>query len=295
MRDLLDRYLRPGWQESASDPAAWEGIEAISDEELWAVRNELRAALVAFVRERSAADRLGREEPAAYAEAAARSWRPDALTIGFARRIATYKRLYLFSFNTERELRILRGPSPLQVVFAGKAHPRDEEAKRSVQRIFALNDLPGVGDSAVFLEDYDLATAARLVRGCDIWVNLPRAPLEASGTSGMKSMLNGGLQLSVLDGWWAEAYDGANGWAIPPDESGDESEQDARAAARFLDLLEGDVLPLFYARDANGVPRGWVRRVKQSLRTLGPRFVATRMLADYAASTRPMPDAAAVG
>jgi starch phosphorylase len=285
MQSLLDRHLRPGWRDAAADPSTWAGVDNIPDEELWAVRNELRAALVAYVRERSALDRLGREESTDYAEAAARQWHPDVLTLGFARRIATYKRLSLFSVDPQRGLRVLLGPHPSQFVIAGKAHPRDEEAKRSVQRIFELNELPGVGGRVVFLEDHDLAMAARLVQGCDLWLNLPRPPLEASGTSGMKSALNGGLQLSVLDGWWAEAYDGANGWALPAEEGLSPQEQDARDAAHLMELLEREVLPLFYDRDANGIPRGWLRRVKRSLVTLAPRFTATRMLDDYSRMT----------
>jgi glycogen phosphorylase len=283
MQDLLDRYLCAGWRLRVTDPATWADVDAIPDEELWSVRDQLRAELVAYVRRQSVWDRLSREELTAYAESAAWHWHSDTLTVGFARRIATYKRLYLISLEPERGLRLLDGAFPIQLVIAGKAHPRDEEAKRSVQRIFALNDLENVGSRVVFLEDHDLSMAARLVQGCDLWINLPRAPQEASGTSGMKSMFNGGLQLSVLDGWWAEAYDGVNGWAIPAVAGPDPAAEDERDAACLLDLLESEVLPLFYARDQAGVPRGWVRRMKASLRSLGPRFTATRMLDDYVA------------
>jgi starch phosphorylase len=277
MQRLLDQHLPSGWRRASR----WDGIEAIPDTALWAVRNQLRSGLVAFVRERSVTDRLGREQSTAYAQAAAATWHVDTLTIGFARRIATYKRLYLLSIDPERGLRLLQGPFPVQLAIAGKAHPRDEEAKRTVQQIFTLSDFGNAGSHVVFLEDYDLTMAARLVQGCDLWVNLPRPPLEASGTSGMKSMLNGGLQVSVLDGWWAEAYDGTNGWAIPAGEALDAAAQDARDAAQLLELLEREVLPLFYARDADDVPADWIRRIKRSLSTLGPRFTATRMLHDY--------------
>jgi starch phosphorylase len=185
--------------------------------------------------------------------------------------------------NPERGRRLLSGSRPLQLVIAGKAHPQDEEAKRTVKQLFDLDYLPGVTGRVVMLEDHDMAMAARLVQGCDLWFNLPRPPLEASGTSGMKSAINGGLQLSVLDGWWAEAFDGENGWAIDGDEDPDVGAKDARDAAALFDLLEFSVLPLYYEHGADGIPHGWVRRMKQSLRTIGPRFNATRMLSEYAA------------
>jgi starch phosphorylase len=166
------------------------------------------------------------------------------------------------------------------VIIAGKAHPRDDGAKRIVQAIFALKDQPFAGDRVVFLEDYDLDVARALVAGCDVWLNLPRPPLEASGTSGMKAAVNGGLNLSVLDGWWAEGYDGANGWAIASDASLDEAAQDARDAEALYGLLEREVVPLFHARDG-GVPREWIRRVKASLRTAGPTFNTARALGEY--------------
>jgi starch phosphorylase len=283
MRSLLERHLGAGWEDRAADPAIWAGIERIPDEELWALRGHLRAELVHFVRGRSVRDRLGRGQPTAFAEAAADIWDDKTLTIGFARRIATYKRLYLISALPERGLRLIREPNPIQLVIAGKAHPNDEEAKRTVQRLFAFDDLPGVAGRVVFLEEHDLAMAARLVRGCDLWINLPRPPLEASGTSGMKSALNGGLQLSVLDGWWAEAYDGHNGWAIQVSESIDAATQDTRDANALFDLLEYTVLPLFYERDGAGIPRGWMSMVKASMASIGPRFNTIRTLNEYIA------------
>ncbi len=281
MRGLLDRHLGDGWLHRAADPATWAPVRDIPDEELWAVRNEQRAAFIEYVRAKSTVDRLGRDEPRTYAEAAARAFDPEALTIGFARRLATYKRLHLLVQNADRALKMLSGDRPLQLVIAGKAHPRDEEGKRLVQHLFTFKGAPEVGGRVVYLDDYDLSSAARMVRGCDVWVNLPRPPLEASGTSGMKSAVNGGLQLSVLDGWWAEGYDGSNGWALPGEEDSDHNAQDHRDGAELHRLLEFEVAREFYERDAGGLPRAWLARVKASLATNGPAFSATRMVQDY--------------
>jgi len=281
MRDLLDRYLGTEWTRHAQSPATWAGVDAIPDQELWMVRVRLRAALVDYVREHSVADRLARGEPRDRVIGAARSFRPDILTVGFARRIASYKRLHVLVHDPARALALLDGAWPLQILLAGVAHPEDEPAKQMVQRIFRLKNAPLVSERVVYLEDYDLGMAAHLVAGCDVWINLPRPPLEASGTSGMKAVLNGGLNLSILDGWWAEAFDGANGWAIESPPDGDEEAQDAHDAAALYDLLEREVVPAFYERGADGVPHAWVRRVKHSLRTLGPRFGAGRMVDEY--------------
>ena len=283
MRALLDRYLGSGWEARAADPATWAGVDGIPDEDLWSVRCEQRARLVALVRERSALDRLNRGEPVDYVDAATRVFDPDVLTIGFARRLALYKRLYLLVADMARGLALLSGDRPIQIVMAGKAHPRDDEAKRIVQELFAFKPVAHVGERVVYLHEYDLRIAPTLVAGCDVWLNLPRPPLEASGTSGMKSALNGGLQLSVLDGWWAEAWDGTNGWAITGEVDDDHAAQDARHADALYRCLEQEVVPLFHDRDGAGVPAGWLARVRASLRTLGPRFCATRMLDDYLA------------
>jgi starch phosphorylase len=181
-------------------------------------------------------------------------------------------------------LRLLQGEHPIQILIAGKAHPQDEEAKRVVQQqLFPLLSTDVVGQRVCYLEDHDLAMALELVRGCDLWINLPRPPLEASGTSGMKAALNGGLNLSVLDGWWDEAFDGTNGWAINGEVVADHVAQDARDAAALYDLLEHEVLPLFHDRDQQGIPRNWVRRIKRSLSTIGPHFCSQRMLDEYRA------------
>jgi starch phosphorylase len=229
------------------------------------------------------ADRLARGDAREYVEAAARAFDPHVLTIGFARRVATYKRLELLMRDPEWTISLLGGPCPVQVVLAGKAHPRDEEAKRSLQALFGLKHAEIIGKRVVFLDDYDLALGGRLVRGCDVWLNLPRPPLEASGTSGMKAAINGSLQLSVLDGWWAEAYDGANGWALSGEVDPDHSAQDERDAAALHQVLQQEVLPAFYERDERGLPTRWLALMRASLRSLGPQFCATRMLAQYAA------------
>jgi starch phosphorylase len=281
MRRLLDRHLGDGWPLRAADPATFEPIDAIPAEELWDVRCQQRRLLVDYVRDRSQLQRIARGEPRDYVEAAAKAFDPGVLTLGFARRMATYKRLYLLLHDLQRSFAFFRGERPVQLLVAGKAHPGDDEGKRLVQQLFGVRSEQRAFERAVFLEDYDLGVAARLVRGCDAWINVPRPPLEASGTSGMKAAVNGVLQVSVLDGWWAEAYDGANGWALSGDVDRDHGAQDARHADELYRLLENEVVPQFYDRDAAGVPQSWIQRVKRSMRTLIPAFSATRMLAEY--------------
>ncbi|MFN8558456.1 MAG: alpha-glucan family phosphorylase [Dehalococcoidia bacterium] len=263
MQRLFDRHLRPDWRMTAADPATWAAVDDIPDAELWAARRELRAALVAYAIEQSVRDRLGREESTLYAEAALRSWNADTLTIGFARRIATYKRLYLLALNPSRSLGLLHGRYPFQLVIAGKAHPQDEEAKRSVQRVFAMNVLPKAGDQVVFLEDYDLRMAApgaglrpvgepapAAVRGERHQrheVNAQRRP----ATERARRLVGGGVRRRQRLG--AAGHRGL-----------DPEAQDAHDAACLFDILEREVLPLFYQRDADGVPRGWVQRVLPS-------------------------------
>ena len=245
MRELLDRHLPEGWCDHAADPEVWAPADRLPGDELWETRRRQRTELVEYVRARSVADRLGRGDLRGYVDAAARAFDPEVLTIGFARRVATYKRLDLLIRDPDWTLALLAGDRPVQVVLAGKAHPRDEEAKRALQSLFGLKAAKVIGERVVFLDDYDLHSAARLVRGCDVWLNVPRPPLEASGTSGMKSVFNGGLQLSVLDGWWAEAYD-AGPTAAPPTAGRsparsihDHHAQDERDAGVLHHLLEG--------------------------------------------------------
>jgi starch phosphorylase len=281
MRSLLDRYLGDGWAGRAADPATWSAVDDIPDAELWEVRCRLRSRLVDYVRDKSASDRLARGEQVEYAQAAAEAFDPDVLTLGFARRVASYKRLYLITLDPDRARELLETPRAIQLVISGKAHQEDDEAKRILQSVFSIKLEPHVAERSAFLEDYDLFVAKQLVTGCDVWVNLPRPPMEASGTSGMKSALNGGLNLSVLDGWWAEAFDGTNGWAIPAEDGLEPAAQDQRDAGILYDLLEREVTPLFYDRDDTAVPTGWIHTVKTSLKTIGPVFCATRMLQEY--------------
>ena len=282
MRELLDHYLGPGWLSRADQPETWAPVDDIPAVELWAARCAAREQLVGMVSRRAIGDRLRRGDPLDYASAGGAGFDAGRLTIGFARRLATYKRLHLVGLMPERAVALVGGARPVQFVFAGKAHPNDHEAKEVVRRLFQLKRAPGVARRVAFLEDYGIPLAGQLVSGCDVWVNLPRPPLEASGTSGMKSALGGGLQLSVLDGWWAEAYDGSNGWALDGSEDGDHAAQDWRDAAALFDLLEQQVVPMFHERDAAGVPQRWVRMMRRSLMTHGPRFSATRMLREYA-------------
>jgi starch phosphorylase len=284
MEALLDRHLPAGWRRRLDDAAVWDAVAGIPDAELWATRRTLRAELVEYARAHSIRDRLSRGEPPEYVEAAARVFDPDVLTLGFARRVATYKRLHLVLRQLDRGLRLLGdGERPIQLVIAGKAHPQDEEAKRALATVMAARRAPHVGTHIVFLEDYDLYMAPRLVAGADVWVNLPRPPLEASGTSGMKAVLNGGLNLSVLDGWWAEAYEPEAGWAIATPDAAPEAQDDHDAGA-LLDLLENEVIPLFLDRGPDGIPHRWLARVKASMRRLIPRFSAERMVREYVAT-----------
>ena len=282
MRDLLDRHLGEGWLSRADQPATWEPVRDIPARELWAARCAARRQLVDMVTRRATSDRLRRGDPLDYAEAPSNGFDPDRITIGFARRLATYKRLHLVALLPERALALIGGAQPVQFVFAGKAHPDDMAAKDVVRQLFALKRAPSVAGRAAFLEDYDIPLAGHLVAGCDVWVNMPRPPNEASGTSGMKSCLGGGLQLSVLDGWWAEAFDGTNGWAINGDVDENAGAQDYRDARAMFDLLEQEIVPMFHERDADGVPQRWVAMMRRSLLTNGPRFSATRMVREYA-------------
>jgi starch phosphorylase len=282
MRELFDRHLRPGWRHHLSDPEIWKAVDRIDDEELWETRTLLRTRLVDYVREQDTAARLGRYEDVSAVDAVANAFHPDRLTLGFARRVATYKRLHLLFRQPTRLETLLAKSDTVQFVIAGKAHPRDDEAKAALAGLIRRPWAPAVAPRLAFIEDYDLNVAANLVAGCDVWVNLPRPPMEASGTSGMKAALNGALNLSVPDGWWAEAADGENGWLVGDGRRTDDPDaQDDRDAATLFDLIEREILPMFHDRDDRGVPRAWVARVKRSLQTLGPRFGTDRMVREY--------------
>jgi starch phosphorylase len=288
MRELLCAHLGADWADRATDPETWAAVGEIPAEELWAARSAQRSELIDLVRERSVTDRLGRGDTLDYVKAAAECLDPDALTLGFARRVATYKRLDLLLSAVDRAVALLGNEDrPVQMILAGKAHPRDDDGKRLVQRLFGMKDRPEVSRRVVYLDDYDFRLGAAMTRGCDVWVNVPRPPLEASGTSGMKSAINAGLQLAVLDGWWPEAYDGTNGWAISGEVDHDHGAQDWRHAAELYRLIGDEVVPTFYDRDTAGLPQRWLEMVRSSLRTCGPRFGAGRMLEDYAARIYP--------
>lgn len=281
MRNLLTKFFGADWERHAADPGLWSHVDEIPDVDLWAARCELRLELIEMVRSRLVVDRLGRGEDVALAESGHSAFDPTHLTIGFARRLATYKRLDLLFHDVDRLQGIIDHEQGAQIILAGKAHPLDDEAKNVAKNMFAVKRGLDIANRVVFLEDYDMRIAPHLVAGCDVWLNLPRPPFEASGTSGMKSALNGGLNLSVLDGWWREGYNGQNGWAIDGTAIEDSREQDERDANALYDLLENEVKPLFFTRDANGIPVGWLARVRTSLRTLGPQFSGARMVHDY--------------
>jgi starch phosphorylase len=243
----------------------------------------LKLRLLEFVRQRAVqqAERRG-EEPEALLKLR-HILSPDALTIGFARRFATYKRANLLLADMERLGAMVNDPKrPVQFVFAGKAHPRDDPGKRMLQQVAALMRDKKFSDKFVFIEDYDINVGRHLVQGVDVWLNNPRRPLEASGTSGQKVVLNGGLNLSVLDGWWAEAYDGLNGFAIGTGRTHSNIDvHDTRDGEDLYAALREEVIPLYYQRDRDGLPRGWIKRMKRTIRTLGWRFNADRMVMDY--------------
>jgi len=281
---LYDRHLGTDWHQRSSEAKIWLGIENVDDGELWEAHLNLKSQLIEFVRRR-AVDQAGRRgESPEVLQRLERVLSPDALTIGFARRFATYKRANLILTDIERLASMVNDPNrPVQFVFAGKAHPLDEPGKRVLQQIAELMRDPQFRDKFVFVEDYDINVGRHFVQGVDVWLNNPRRPLEASGTSGQKVVLNGGLNLSILDGWWAEAYDGMNGFAIGTGRThSNMNVHDARDGEDLLRTLREEVIPLYYQRDRDGLPRGWIKRMKRTIRTLGWRFNAERMVMDYA-------------
>jgi len=271
MSRLYDRHLSGGWHERGHEPSLWDSIENIDDAELWETHLSLKSRLLEFVRLRVVEQAERRGEPAEVLQRLSRVLSPDALTIGFARRFATYKRANLILADINRLASMVNDPKrPVQFVFAGKAHPRDEPAKRLLQEISEMMRDKQFAEKFVFVEDYDINVGRHLVQGVDVWLNNPRRPLEASGTSGQKVVLNGGLNLSVLDGWWAEAYDGLNGFAIGSGRTNSNANvHDARDGEDLYRVLKEEVIPLFYQRDRDGLPRGWIRRMKRTIRTLG--------------------------
>ena len=285
MARLFERYLKIHWLEEHDVAGFWDQITSIPDEELWAVRNSLRSYLIAFIRERARELWMQKQLTAARVAAAGTLLDPTALTIGFARRFTEYKRPELIFQQPDRLAHILTAfRRPVQIVFAGKAHPADHPGKQHLQRIYNRAVDPLFGGRIAFLEDYDLHVAHFLVQGCDVWLNTPRKPFEASGTSGMKASINGVLHLSTDDGWWSEAYGGTNGWLIDGGAATDDpAKVDAADAEALYQLLEDEIVPAFYKRDQNNVPHRWLEMVKEAIRTIMPRFSARRMVKEYAA------------
>jgi starch phosphorylase len=281
--DLFTRYLGGDWIERHDDPSLWNGILAIPDDELWKCRQTVRRYLFTFVRDRARQRWIEEHVGIPRVVAAGTLLEPEALTLGFARRFTGYKRPELVFHNPERLARILNAPGrPVQIIFAGKAHPADDVGKHHLQRVYKRALDPLFGGRIAFVDDYDLHVAHFLVQGCDVWLNTPRKPLEASGTSGMKAAINGAPHLSIGDGWWAEGYTGRNGWLIDGGSlSNDPDAQDAADAEALYRLLEQEIVPAFYDRDASNVPHRWVAVVKEAIRTVAPRFSARRMVKEY--------------
>lgn len=283
MHQLYVRHLGAGWQDHGSEAQSWQGIDGVDDGELWETHLSLKARLIDFVRRRAMEQAERRDERPEIVQRLGKILSPDALTIGFARRFATYKRANLVLMFLEQMIALANDPKrPVQFVFAGKSHPRDDPGKRVLQQVAQMTRDSRFADRIVFVEDYDINVGRHFVQGVDVWLNTPRRPMEASGTSGEKVVLNGGLNLSVLDGWWAEAYDGLNGFVIGTGRTHTNAEiQDRRDGEDLLHKLRDEVIPLYYERDRDGLPRGWIKRMKRTIRTLGWRFNADRMVMDY--------------
>ncbi|CAN5386812.1 glycosyltransferase family 1 protein [soil metagenome] len=286
MADLFDRYLGDGWRRRSDEVKTWEGVEQIPDEELWNLCQTQRSELVRHVRHRQRNDDATVDA----------LLDPGILTIGFARRFATYKRGSLMLRDRDRLKHLLfHAERPVQIVIAGKAHPKDDGGKKIIQDLVNFTHSEGVGARMVFLEDYDMRVARLMVQGVDLWLNNPRRPYEASGTSGMKVIANGALNCSILDGWWDEGFDPSVGWAIGDRENyPDEGYQDWLDSISLYQLLEDQITPTFYERNENGIPQRWLRMLKDSIKTLAPQFSTARMVSDYASQAY-MPAASSFG
>ncbi len=281
MVDRFESQFGPQWDDHLDDPAFHEQVLAMDDGALWRTHNRLKVYLLEFIREEARRQWREKRPAAAHLVGAGTLLSDNALTIGFARRFATYKRAALLLSDTDRLQRLLSDPRrPVQLIFSGKAHPADQHGKQVLQQVYAATRDSRFEGRIAFLEDYELHVAHRLVHGVDLWLNLPRVPLEACGTSGMKAALNGVPQLGTEDGWWAEGYTGLNGWCIPA-AAPDNGDPDAADAEQLFRLLEEQVVPLYFTRDAHGIPVEWVRRMKHAIRTSGERFTARRMLQEY--------------
>jgi starch phosphorylase len=284
LRVLFDRYLGADWMNRIDEPELWALVDNIPDAELWAVRQHLKRKMILYINDRARATwQTGNIHPS-QALASGVFLEPYSLTIGFARRFATYKRGNLILRDYDRIMRVItNADAPVQIIFAGKAHPADEPGKLIIQQVYRAVKDSRAGGRLVFLEDYDMNMARYLVQGVDVWLNNPRRPNEASGTSGMKAALNGGLNFSVMDGWWREGFNGLNGWSIGEDtDAVDPNQQDELDARSLYDTLENEIIPLYYSnRSLDNIPTGWITRVKESIRTLAPQFSTRRMVKEY--------------
>ena len=284
MRQIFDAYLGSEWAKAMDRPETWECIHDIDDGELWEAHQILKTRLVSYVQREVCTQETARQENGSACDLTMKRLDPSILTIGFSRRFATYKRSSLIFDDDQRLERLVRDADrPIQIIYAGKAHPNDEPGKHLIQRIFRMSRDPRFMGRIVFLEDYDINVARHLVQGADVWLNCPRRPREACGTSGMKAVFNGTLNLGVLDGWWAEAYDGMNGFAIGRGQQhADDGVQDKIDAEALYSTLENEVIPLFYECDDRGIPVRWAARVKHAIQSLAWRYNAARMLVQYA-------------
>jgi starch phosphorylase len=283
LKDVLDEYMGRDWRYRLTDAEYWGNIQKIPDDVLWKVHHELKFRLIEEVRRRTSRQReRNGESPDAIAEAK-RVFNPEVLTIGFARRFTPYKRGTLIFRNRDWLKYILsRENLPVQIIFAGKAHPADQIGKSLIQTIYGESRNPEFEGKIVFVENYDMSLAKILVTGVDVWLNLPRRLFEASGTSGMKAACNGVLNLSIMDGWWREAYNGENGWAVGEDRDFyNETEQDEVDGESLYRILQDEIVPLYYRRDESGLPVEWIRKMKLSMQTIIPRFNTCRMLDEY--------------
>jgi starch phosphorylase len=283
LRRLYEESVGDDWIDRSREATVWAyGIEKISDEDLWRAHGLLKQRLVAFIRDHSFDARLARGDNEDYIEAARTMFDPNILTIGFARRVAGYKRWDLLLSDPKLlEDLINDAERPVQFVFAGKAHPQDQGAKQILQKLIDWQRNPAIRQRVAFVEDYDQEIARQLVQGVDVWMNVPRRPQEASGTSGQKVAINGGLNFSVLDGWWIEGYDGDNGFAIGDLSQLADPEMDRADAESMYRVLSEEVIPRFYDRDAGDMPRRWIAMMKRSIQTLAPKFSSDRMVAEY--------------
>jgi starch phosphorylase len=282
MRHIFNKYLGADWEDHHDDPILWERLADVPDEELWRVHVALKGKLMNYLRARARRSWVNGLCDPTEVLVSGTLLDPDALTIGFARRFATYKRASLLFTDLDRLQRILLNMHrPVQIIFAGKAHPADEPGKHLIQQVYSMAKLNQFGGRVAFVEDYDMHSARYFKQGVDVWLNTPRRPREASGTSGMKASLNGIPNLSILDGWWVEGYNGANGWAIEDRQYPIAEEQDYHDAQTIYRILEEEVVPLYYNQDRDGIPRGWVEVMREAIRSNAWRFSTRRMVKEY--------------